>query len=580
MRVSRRGQRGLRYMALTIGVDVGGTKVAAGVVDERGRIIDKVLRATPSVSPSLTEEVIGEVVADLRGRHTVTAVGLGAAGFVDETRSSVRFAPHLAWRDEPLKQRVQALVGLPVIVENDANASAWGEARFGAGRGQADVVLITVGTGIGAGLVLGGALYRGRWGMAGELGHYRVIPHGRLCACGNRGCWEQYASGSALVAEARELATRSPQETARLLELGGGTPEGIAGPQITQAAREGDPAALRCFGVVGAWLGQGLADVAAVLDPGCFVIGGGVSEAGDLLIEPARTAFEQALTGGQHRPPAKIVLARLGVNAGLVGAADLARDHGGGPPPPGRGRPGDRPRYTTAPLSGPESPGGRSSMRATMVANPPTNAATAHRSAQPGISQPVMAATSRYPGPPKSATQAPLLSGSSGGRGGGGGGTKCSSSPASSLAGGGTGAAGRMTRMWGGAGITPGTGPASAAESSPPVPCLPWSSGPCPGGSPAPGDSGAPGSPPSPDLCGADGSSSRSGQGTAAPSPGGAGAANRATRSCHAASSSSPAPFMLSLTSSHPRPRWLCSRTNSRLPAKIVGASLSRTATW
>jgi len=313
-------------VSLAIGVDVGGTKVAAGVVDEQGRIIARLKRSTPAASPLLTEQAIAHVVTELLAGHEVTAIGLGAAGFVDGARATILFAPNLAWRDEPLKQRVEERLGRAVVVENDANASAWAEARFGAARGYRDVMLVAVGTGIGAAIIIGGELYRGRWGIAGEPGHVRVVPDGRLCGCGNRGCWEQYASGNALVAEAREFARRTPKGAMRLLQLGGGLPEGISGPEITQAATEGDPAALRCFQTVGGWLGQGLADLAAVLDPACFVIGGGVSEAGELLLEPARTAFERALTGRGHRPFAEISVAQLGENAGIVGAADLARE--------------------------------------------------------------------------------------------------------------------------------------------------------------------------------------------------------------------------------------------------------------
>jgi glucokinase len=312
-------------MSLTIGVDVGGTKIAAGAVDERGIILEKMRRQTPSASPELTAMVIAETVTALLRRHKAAAVGVGAAGFVDETRSTVSFAPNLAWRDEPLRAKIEALVRLPVVVENDGNASAWAEVRFGSACGQGHVLFISVGTGIGAGFVLDGRLYRGRWGMAGEPGHVRVVPDGRLCGCGNRGCWEQYASGNALVAEAREIARRSPSAAIRLLQLAGGRPEGIGGQEVTLAAREGDPAALRCFGIVGTWLGQGLADLAAILDPGCFVIGGGVSEAGDLLLAPARAAYEKGLTGVRYRPLAEIRLAALGPDAGIVGAADLAR---------------------------------------------------------------------------------------------------------------------------------------------------------------------------------------------------------------------------------------------------------------
>jgi glucokinase len=312
-------------MSLAIGVDVGGTKVAAGVVDPDGRVVEKVKRLTPAASPAGTEQVIVEVVTDLLGRHEVSAIGIGAAGFVDETRSVVMFAPNLAWRDEPVKKRVEERLGCAVMVDNDANAAAWAEARFGAAQDHDHVLLIAVGTGIGAGLVLDGRLYRGRWGAAGEPGHYRVVPDGRLCGCGNRGCWEQYVSGNALVAEARDFARRTPGAAARLLQLGGGSIEGIDGPTVTRAAMEGDAAAVRCFEIIGHWLGTGLADLAAVLDPGCFVIGGGVSEAGDLLIGPARAAFAHGLTGSAYRPHAEIRLAELGTDAGLIGAADLAR---------------------------------------------------------------------------------------------------------------------------------------------------------------------------------------------------------------------------------------------------------------
>ncbi|MFY9886801.1 MAG: ROK family glucokinase [Streptosporangiaceae bacterium] len=312
-------------MGLTIGVDVGGTKVAAGVVDDDGQIVEKLKRDTPAASPDSTIEVIAGVVSELLARYEVEAIGIGAAGFVEQTRSSVLFAPNLAWRDEPVKKLVEERIGRQVVVENDANAAAWAEAKLGAARGQRHVMLITVGTGIGAGLILEGRLYRGRFGIAGEPGHYRVVPEGRLCGCGNRGCWEQYASGSALVAEAREFARRSPEAGARLLQLAGGTIEAIDGPTVTRAAREGDVAAMRCFGIVGSWLGAGLADLAAILDPGCFVIGGGVSEAGELLLGPARAAYENGVTGRIYRELADVRLAELGPDAGLIGAADLAR---------------------------------------------------------------------------------------------------------------------------------------------------------------------------------------------------------------------------------------------------------------
>jgi glucokinase len=313
-------------MTLTVGVDVGGTKVAAGVVDEDGNILAMTRRPTPSTSPNDVEHTIADVVAELCAAHEVEAVGIGAAGFIDADRATVLFAPNLAWRDEPLRDEVSKLIGLPVVVENDANAAAWGEYRFGAGRGVEHLVCVTVGTGIGGGIVLNGALYRGRFGIGAEFGHMQVVPDGRRCGCGQRGCWEQYCSGRALLHEAREIADVQKGYGQRLLELGDGRPEGIEAPEVTTAAREGDPAALACFEEVGTWLGQGLADLASSFDPAVFVIGGGVADAGELLLGPARRVFAERLTGTTHRPHAEIRIAALGNQAGLIGAADLARD--------------------------------------------------------------------------------------------------------------------------------------------------------------------------------------------------------------------------------------------------------------
>jgi glucokinase len=312
-------------VALAIGVDVGGTKVAAGVVDEDGTVVASLRRPTPSMDPDAVEHTIADIVGDLRKDHEVVAVGIGAAGFIDAGRSTVLFAPNLAWRDEPLRDDVAKLIDLPVVVENDANAAAWGEHRFGAGRGASDLICVTVGTGIGGGIVLDGKLYRGRYGIGAEFGHMQVFPNGRRCGCGQSGCWEQYCSGRALLREAREIADVRRDYGKRLLELGGGRPEGIEPPEVTRAAEEGDPAALESFDRVGAWLGQGLADLASLLDPEAFVIGGGVADAGDLLLGPARRRFAERLTGTGHRPMAQIRLAALGNLAGMVGAADLAR---------------------------------------------------------------------------------------------------------------------------------------------------------------------------------------------------------------------------------------------------------------
>jgi glucokinase len=310
---------------LAVGVDVGGTKVAAGVVDEAGNLLAGTRRETPSQDVTKVEDAIADAVRELTASYDVGAIGVGAAGFVDSLRSTVLFAPNLAWRDTPLRASLERRLKLPTVVENDANAAAWGEARFGAGRGEDHVIVLTVGTGIGGGIVLDGVLHRGRFGVAAEIGHLNIVPDGRRCGCGLQGCWEQYASGRALVQEAQEQASASPAMAKTLLALADGRAEDITGPMITEAAQAGDVAALGCFDELGKWLGRGMAQLAAILDPGVFVIGGGVSSAGDLLREPAIQAYRKQLTGRGHRPTADIRMAELGWEAGMVGAADLAR---------------------------------------------------------------------------------------------------------------------------------------------------------------------------------------------------------------------------------------------------------------
>lgn len=311
--------------SLAIGIDIGGTKVAGGVVDPAGRVLAQTRGDTPAHDVVLTRGVIVDTVRELAAAHPVTAVGIGAAGWIDAGRDVVRFAPHLAWRDEPLRDEVSAAVDLPVVVENDANAAAWAEFTFGAGAGaHRSMLLITVGTGIGGGLVLDGRLVRGAHGYAGEPGHQVAVPDGVACSCGRRGCLEQYASGSALVRYARAGAVEDPAAAAGLIELAG-DPELITGAQVTTAARAGDKVARFAFDQVGWWLGTALADLVQVLDPQLIVVGGGVADAGDLLLSPTRDAYRQALGRRGELPAAPVRAARLGSIAGVVGAADLAR---------------------------------------------------------------------------------------------------------------------------------------------------------------------------------------------------------------------------------------------------------------
>jgi len=311
----------------SIGVDVGGTKILAGLVDDSGHVITTARRPTPAQDPAAVLVVVGEVVRALiaDSAQPVVGVGLGIAGQVENTRSTVLWAPNLQWSRVEVRAILEADLGLTVIAENDANAAAWGEFVFGAGADVDDLTVVTVGTGIGGGVIVGGTMLRGATGGAAEIGHITVVPGGRQCGCGRLGCWEQYGSGTALVRQARELAGSQPAEAALLLSLGDGTAEGVQGVHVTQAALRGDPIAIEAFRICGEWLGTGLADLTAVLDPAAFVISGGVSEAGDLLLAPARERLAEQMPGGDLRPVPQVRVASLGNDAGLIGAADIAR---------------------------------------------------------------------------------------------------------------------------------------------------------------------------------------------------------------------------------------------------------------
>ncbi|MFN8096722.1 MAG: ROK family glucokinase [Dermatophilaceae bacterium] len=314
---------------LSIGIDIGGTKVAGGIVDSDGRVLARARANTPerSESPEVAENTIVGVVEELLGiaDAPVSTVGIGAAGFVAADRATIVFAPHLSWRHEPLRDALAQRINLPIYIDNDANAAIWAEGKFGAARGEGHVMMVNLGTGIGGGILVDGRMIRGRFGIAGEFGHMQIVPDGQRCECGNRGCWEQYASGNALVREARGLMMAHSPVVRDLAARVGGDPQLLTGPLITEAAKEGDPIAVELLADIGHWLGIGIANLAAAFDPGMFVIGGGVSAAGDLLLGPARSTFRRHLTGRGYRPEAAIMAAQLGNEAGLIGAADLAR---------------------------------------------------------------------------------------------------------------------------------------------------------------------------------------------------------------------------------------------------------------
>jgi glucokinase len=229
----------------------------------------------------------------------------------------------MQWGTERVDDILQDSLGMPVTVENDGAAAAWAEYTYGAGKGVPDQLMVALGTGIGGGLILDGEIYRGGHGVAAEIGHLGLVPRGRLCECGRQGCFEEYASGSSLQRMAREAAADGSAPA--LLAAAGGDPQAVTGAQVTELAQKGEPEALALFDALAEPLGLGIATLVAILDPTVVVLGGGVSEAGELLLDPTRPALDRELSGRGHRPPPELRLAALGNDAGLIGAADLAR---------------------------------------------------------------------------------------------------------------------------------------------------------------------------------------------------------------------------------------------------------------
>lgn len=310
---------------LTIGIDIGGTKIAGGVVDDDG-VLSSPQRVDTPKDPRQIEDAVVEMVNTLKALHPeVAAVGVAAAGFIDRDRSVVMYAANIAWRDEPLRERIEPRVGLPVTIENDANAAGWAEYRFGAGRGSRDMVMLTIGTGIGGAVVTDGKLNRGGFGSAGELGHIRFERGGRPCGCGQHGCIEQYASGRALQRAAGELADAGGigQGLAAAREAEGGQ---LHGQTISRLVREGDGGAIEALRSTTSALGEACGTIQAAFDPDLYVIGGGVSQLGEIVLNPMREAYLAHLPARGNRPGATFTIAELVNDAGVVGVADLARE--------------------------------------------------------------------------------------------------------------------------------------------------------------------------------------------------------------------------------------------------------------
>jgi len=304
-----------------IGVDLGGTKMAVGVVDSGQQIHYQ--GKEPSIGLSedeLVEDLARELQEAKDARPDVIAAGLGIPATIDHARGLAIHAVNLTITDVPIRDVMQERIGLPVYVDNDANVAALAEHLYGAGRGADDVVMLTVGTGIGGGLVLGGEVYRGSTGAAAELGHIVIVEDGLPCQgnCPNHGCVETYASGTAIAREGTAAAEREPDSA-----LGKALAEGpIVGKTVTQLAMQGDALAAEVVAEAGRHLGVALASLANIFDPDVFVIGGGVSAVGELLLEPARHELRTRALPPQNDTPVKI--AELGPDAGMIGAAAMA----------------------------------------------------------------------------------------------------------------------------------------------------------------------------------------------------------------------------------------------------------------
>lgn len=310
----------------TIGVDVGGTKIAAGVVDADGNIGARDQVPTVADDPSrILADIVDAVRKLLDETHGVAAVGVGAAGLVDVAAGVILGAPNLAYRDVPVGKTLEAELGLPAIVDNDANVAALAEAVYGAGRDAGDQIMVTVGTGIGGGIIIGGRLYRGHYGVGAELGHMVIDPDGPVCGCGNRGCWEAVASGTAIGRLARQRVEGGAG--AGVLAAAGGRIEAITGELVGQAAVDGDAFARDVVEEIGRLLGIGLASIVNIFDPEVIVVGGGAAAGtGELLLGPARDAMTTHILGTAWRQPVRVVPAVLGNDAGIAGAAVLARE--------------------------------------------------------------------------------------------------------------------------------------------------------------------------------------------------------------------------------------------------------------
>ena len=340
------------------GVDLGGSKIAGVLLDDSGAVRGEIWQEHRIAGPEEAVDLIAEVVGELADRdlavrelsagngapQALTAVGLSVAGWLSRDRLEVRTAANLGLAATPLAGLAEARLNCPVLVENDGNAAAFAEYVRGAGPAEV-LMLITLGTGVGGGIVVSGVLAGGSHGLAGEIGHLPVDPAGPACCCGGRGCLELYASGPGLAAQARARAGQP--EGATILSLAGGRPEQITARQVIAAARGGDAWAAGLLARAGCAVARAVACVMPVLDPDLVVLSGSVAmSAGDLILGPARQQLSRAPALPAVLSPVPIVLGQTGPGAAALGAAELARR------PPGSFPPARPPGAARAPREG------------------------------------------------------------------------------------------------------------------------------------------------------------------------------------------------------------------------------------
>lgn len=311
-----------------IGIDLGGTKIAAGIVDSQGRVLSKAESATLPDRPF--EEVVRDMAGCARramsmaecGEEQIEAIGIGIPGIAENQTGTVIFCTNLGWHNVPLRRELSQYINKPIYIDNDATVAGYAESVAGVSRGAKSSVFLTLGTGVGGGIVIDGKPWTGAHGVASELGHLTMVVDGIPCTCGKAGCVERYCSATALIRMGREAAEKHPDSL--IADLSGGDPDKITGKLVIDCAREGDSAALKVFGEYTRNLAIAINNVISFLDPEIVVLGGGISHAGDFLLEAVRDRIPEFLMF-KTMPYCRVELAVLGNQAGLIGAAMVTK---------------------------------------------------------------------------------------------------------------------------------------------------------------------------------------------------------------------------------------------------------------